>query len=98
MRGLMSRFSLAVAKLRFADKLCSACAEHGRPKVPMRKLSPSQSMKTEVHAPGFHAFALQKLSNKRHADGVPFARCARYLLPHFAFGKTGRTGAPQSAA
>ena len=50
-------FFLAVAKLRFADKLCSACAEHGRPKVPMRKLSPSQSMKTEVHAPGFHEFA-----------------------------------------
>ena len=34
----------------------------------------------------------------RHADGVPFARFARFLLPHFAFGKTGRTGAPQSAA
>ena len=28
----------------------------------------------------------------RHAYGV------RNLLPHFAFGKTGRTGAPQSAA
>jgi len=38
---------------------------------------------------------VRKLSNKRHAVGVPFAR---YLLPHFAFGKTGRTGAPQSAA
>ena len=38
---------------------------------------------------------VRKLSNKRHADGVPFARV---LLPHFAFGKTGRTGAPQSAA
>ena len=41
---------------------------------------------------------VRKLSNKRHADGVPFARFARYLLPHFTFGKTGRTGAPQSAA
>ena len=41
---------------------------------------------------------VRKLSNKRHAAGVPFARFARYLLPHFAFGKTGRTGAPQSAA
>ena len=41
---------------------------------------------------------VRKLSNKRHADGVPFARFARFLLPHFAFGKTGRTGAPQSAA
>ena len=38
---------------------------------------------------------VRKLSNKRHADGVPFARFARFLLPHFAFGKTGRTGAPQ---
>ena len=36
---------------------------------------------------------------KRHADGVPFfAPFGRSLLPHFAFGKTGRTGAPQSAA
>ena len=41
---------------------------------------------------------VRKLSNERHADGVPFARFARYLLPHFAFGKTDRTGAPQSAA
>ena len=27
----------------------------GRPKVPIRKLSPSRSIKTEVHAPGFYA-------------------------------------------
>ena len=40
---------------------------------------------------------VRKLSNKRHADGV-LLRAARFLLPHFAFGKTGRTGAPQSAA
>nr|WP_302657459.1 hypothetical protein [uncultured Agathobaculum sp.] len=45
----------------FADKLCSDFAEHGRPKVPMRKLSPSQSIKTEVHAPGFYDFARQSL-------------------------------------
>ena len=35
---------------------------------------------------------------ERHANGVPFARKARNLLPHFAFGKTCRTGAPQCAA
>ena len=44
-----------VEKLRFSDNLCFDFAKHGRPKVPMRKLSPSESMKTEVHAPGFHA-------------------------------------------
>ena len=31
----------------------------------MRKLSPSESMKTEVHAPGFHAFAPQMLFHAR---------------------------------
>ena len=30
-----------VEKLRFSDNLCSDFAEHGRPKVPIRKLSPS---------------------------------------------------------
>ena len=30
-----------VEKLRFSDNLCFDFAKHGRPKVPMRKLSPS---------------------------------------------------------
>jgi len=49
----------------FSDNLCFDFAKHGRPKVPMRKLSPSESMKTEVHAPGFHAFAPQMLFHAR---------------------------------
>ena len=36
-----------------------------RPKVPMRKLSPSSSIKTEVHAPGFDTFAMQMLFHAR---------------------------------
>ena len=36
-----------------------------RPKVPMRKLSPSRSIKTEAHVPGFYAFAQQTLFNAR---------------------------------
>ena len=35
---------------------------------------------------------------RKGTPSVPFARKARNLLPHFAFGKTGRTGAPQCAA
>ena len=50
-----------VEKLRFSDNLCFDFAKHERPKVPMRKLSPSESMKTEVHAPGFYEFAAQIL-------------------------------------
>ncbi len=57
--------SETVEKLRFSDNLCSDYAEHGRPKVPIQKLSPSESMKTEVHAPGFHAFAPQMLFHAR---------------------------------
>ena len=30
-----------VEKLRFSDNLCFDFAKHGRPKVPIRKLSPS---------------------------------------------------------
>ena len=37
---------------RFSDNLCFDFAKHGRPKVPIRKLSPFQSIKNEVHAPG----------------------------------------------
>ena len=43
--------------------MCFGFAKHGRPKVPMRKLSPSQGQKTEVHAPGFLEFAKQILLN-----------------------------------
>ena len=50
-----------VEKLRFSDNLCFDFAKHGRPKVPMRKLSPSGSIKTVIHAPGFYDFALQNL-------------------------------------
>ena len=63
----------AVEKLRFSDNLCFDFAKHGRPKVPMRKLSPSQSQKTEVHAPGFLEFALQIL----------FHACCRTEAKHF---------------
>ena len=35
---------------------------------------------------------------RKGTPSVPFAPEARNLLPHFAFGKTGRTGAPQCAA
>ena len=40
-------------------------AKHKRPIVPIRKLSPSQSIKTEVHAPGFYGFAKQNLFHAR---------------------------------
>ena len=61
-----------VEKLRFSDNLCFDFAKHGRPKVPMRKLSPSQCKKTEVHAPGFRAFATQTLFHARcRAAAVP---------------------------
>ena len=54
-----------VEKLRFSDNLCFDFAKHGRPKVPMRKLSPSISIKTVIHAPGFYDFALQNLFHAR---------------------------------
>ena len=64
---------------RFSDNLCFDFAKHGRPKVPMRKLSTSRSIKTVIHkvncriaaregglghAPGFYDFAQQ---NSFHA-------------------------------
>ena len=54
-----------VEKLRFSDNLCFDFAKHGRPKVPMRKLSPSISIKTVIHAPGFYDFAQQNLFHAR---------------------------------
>ena len=55
----------AVAGLRPADKQCFDFAKHKRPKVPMRKLSPSISIKTVIHAPGFYDFAQQNLFHAR---------------------------------
>ena len=54
-------------------------AEHGRPNVPIRKRSPSQSQKTEVHAPGFLEFAKQILSKRARS-----ARKARRRRAFFA--------------
>ena len=50
---------------RFSDNLCFDFAKHGRSKVPMRKLSPSQGIQTEVHAPGLDAFAQPTLFHAR---------------------------------
>ena len=65
-----------VEKLRFSDNLCFDFAKHGRPKVPMRKLSTSRGRKTVIHkvncriaaregglghAPGNYEFAVQIL-------------------------------------
>ena len=40
-------------------------AKHKRPIVPIRKLSPSISIKTVIHAPGFYDFAQQNLFHAR---------------------------------
>ncbi|WP_418984837.1 hypothetical protein, partial [Agathobaculum sp.] len=94
------------AKLRFARQMCFVSAKHGRPKIPIRKFSPSQSIKTEVHAPGFYGFAKQNLfyacakrTKKGTPEGVPFrAPLGRFPLPYFGKAETGRAGAPQCAA
>ena len=56
----------AVAKLQFRRQ---AGTDRGpfqsRPKVPIQKLSPSISKKTEAHVHGFLAFAEQMLLNMR---------------------------------
>ena len=67
--------------------MCFDFAKHGRPKVPIRKLSPSGSIKTEVHAPGFYEFASKfyykraRSARERHAVGVPFLRPSGTLSP-----------------
>ena len=67
--------------------MCFDFAKHRRPKVPIRKLSPSGSIKTEVHAPGFYEFASKfyliraQSARKRHADSVPFSRPFGALSP-----------------
>jgi len=63
-------------KQSFSGSMCSDFAEHGRPKVPMRKLSPSQCKKTEVHAPGFFGFASQSLFYARCRASDVFAAAA----------------------
>ena len=46
----------------------------------------------------FHAETFSLWEKRKGTPSVPFAPEGRSLLPHFAFGKTGRTGAPQCAA
>ena len=81
-----------VEKLRFSDNLCFDFAKHGRPKVPMRKLSPSESIKTEVDALGFHAFAPQMLFHAR-CRAAAAAALKRTLLtneaPYIKYGASG---------
>ena len=88
--------------------MCFDFAKHGRPKVPVRKLSPSKSIKTEVHAPGFYEFASQipfntcakrtKKARRWRAFSRSMQRMERYFLPYFGEAETGRTGLPQQAA
>ena len=62
-------FSRACRETTVSPTFCvltaRCAAEHGRPKVPIRKLSPSGSIKTVIHAPGFYDFALQNLFHAR---------------------------------
>ena len=88
--------------------MCFDFAKHGRPKVPVRKLSPSKSIKTEVHAPVFYEFASQipfntcakrtKKARQRRAFSRSMQRMERDFLPYFGEAETGRTGLPQQAA
>ena len=68
----------AVAKLQFRRQ---AGTDRGpfqsRPKVPIQKLSPSRSVKTEIHAPGFYEFAKQILF---------YARCRANYLKLWEYG------------
>ena len=52
----------AVAKLQFRRQAGTDCGPfQSRPKVPIWKLSPSQCIKNEIHAPVFYEFAEQIL-------------------------------------
>ena len=62
-------FFYPVEKLSLFRQGCSALAEHGRPKVPVRKLSPSRSIKSQVHAPTFYEPAAQVLFYARRCAG-----------------------------
>ena len=52
-----------------------------RPKVPIQKLSPSRSQKSEAHVPGFFAFAKQMLGPD--ACGRPPPALSGVFLPRF---------------
>ena len=77
----------AVAKLQFRRQ---AGTDRGpfqsRPKVPIQKLSPSRSVKTEIHAPGFYEFAKQILFYARYSANwmerqeYPLFRQTEHLL------------------
>ena len=65
-------FFYPVEKLSLFRQGCSALAEHGRPKVPVRKLYPSRGIKTEAHVLGcspliflrIEAYGLMRLHGK----------------------------------
>jgi len=63
--------------------MCSDCAEHRRPKVPVQKLSPSQSKETEAHVPGFFAFAQQTLFHARCRATVTVFTTAAFFCAIF---------------
>ena len=69
-----------VEKLRFSDNLCFDFAKHGRPKVPMRKLSPFRGIKTVIHAPGFYGFAKQSLFHARCRAAASASRKRTLLI------------------
>ena len=81
------RCTLTVAKLQFRRQ---AGTDRGpfqsRPKVPIQKLSPSRSVKTEILAPGFYEFAKQILFYARYSANwmerqeYPLFRQTEHLL------------------
>ena len=88
-RRLPETGSLRLSKNFVFPTICVLTnAEHGRPKVPMRKLSPSQSIQTEVHAPGLDAFAQQTLLNARCRASASTSR-KRTLSTNSGFPKWG---------
>ena len=76
-------FSRACRETTVSPTFCvltaRCAAEHGRPKVPIRKLSPSGSIKTVIHAPGFYDFALQNLFHARPARETPYFRKIEFI-------------------
>ena len=69
----------AVAKLQFRRQAGTDRRPfQSRPKVPMQKLSPSKSVKSQIHAPAFYEFAQQILF---------FARCRAIELNFNFFDK-----------
>ena len=70
-------------KLTLFRQMCSDCAEHRRPKVPVQKLSPSQCKETEAHVPGFFAFAQQTLFHARCRATVTVFTAAAFFCAIF---------------